>query len=150
MLTEHLLFWYKGWRDLEINSVCPKVAHSGRGTNVIAQNKMLCRNFPQEAIVTEQMPNKSLSRDTVTLTDEVTACEEESASASLPATVTPLPSYLQSFLLPTHLTRVYRHLLWARLRVLKTNPTKTQLSVSRYSAHYKFWALLPGSPGSKT
>lgn len=72
-----VLFWCKGCRDLEINSVCPKVSHSGRGTNVIAQNNMLCRNFPQEAIVTEQMPNKSLSCDTVTLTDEVTACEEE-------------------------------------------------------------------------
>lgn len=71
----------KGWRDLKINNVCPKVSHSGRGTNVTVQNNMLCRNFPQEAIVTEQMSNKSLSCDTVTLTDEVTVCGEESAYA---------------------------------------------------------------------
>lgn len=154
MLTEHLLCTRysagcKRRRNLKINSVCPKVSPSGQGTNVTARNNRLCRNFPREAIVTEQMPNKSLSCDTVTSTDEVTVCGEESRLCRTSCNSHLIPFYRQSFLLPVHLARIYRYLLCARLRVLKTNPTKTQPSGSSYSAHYKFWSLLPRFQGSE-
>lgn len=45
------------------------------------------------------------------------------------------PSYLQSFLLLTHLTSIYEHLLCARFKVLKINLIKTQLSISHSSAY---------------